>query len=233
MADSQLVEPVRLLYAAMLASVNDERGRSFLMKMADVQGDIVNLDALYCLGVFPFIAPRALWGKVEIDWAEETMVALMKDRNRMALKGAAHENVFGADGSCPSLKQCLLYVDSVGSGDDGFLRTEVGARCSTTSSRTKLSIPVVIGILFSAKTSSARRSADAGSGHKRHPWPGARILLEILRHSYRAAIGRFLGDLENDFVYGFTRSLIAGTAGRIAEAVCRTAELASCTSIPR
>jgi hypothetical protein len=55
MADPELAEPLRLLYAAILAALNDDRGREFLSNCVESPKP-VNLNVLYCLGEFPSFA---------------------------------------------------------------------------------------------------------------------------------------------------------------------------------
>ncbi len=78
--DARLPEPIRLLYAAMLASANDERGRSFLIAAIRKHDAETFPDALYCLGAFPTLASKQARAKTDVRWAEETLIALMTDR---------------------------------------------------------------------------------------------------------------------------------------------------------
>jgi len=72
--------PIRLLYAAMLARVNDARGRSFLVAAVERNEKDSIHDALFCLGEFPWLAPRQVEIKPEIKWAEKALIAVMTNR---------------------------------------------------------------------------------------------------------------------------------------------------------
>lgn len=78
MNNASLNETLRLLYAAILARVNDERGREFLRKSAESPGDMARNEAYYCLGIFPFLGAKKD-DAIETDcsWAEKSLVAIM------------------------------------------------------------------------------------------------------------------------------------------------------------
>lgn len=80
MNDEKQHRLIRLIYAAMLAHLNDKRGRSFLIESTR-DHDIEKLpDALYCLGIVPSLGSRQSQDKTEIRWAEKPMIALMNSR---------------------------------------------------------------------------------------------------------------------------------------------------------
>ncbi len=81
MNDAKLNRTIRLIYAAMLAHLNDKRGRSFLLE--SVQNHDVDAlpDALYCLGVFPELGTRKTRNKTALRWAEPTLISLMRDQS--------------------------------------------------------------------------------------------------------------------------------------------------------
>ncbi|QDU47800.1 hypothetical protein [Gimesia panareensis] len=80
MNDEKQHRLVRLIYAAMLAHLNDKRGQAFLIESTR-DHDIEKLpDALYCLGIVPSLGSRQSQDKTEIRWAEKPMIALMNSR---------------------------------------------------------------------------------------------------------------------------------------------------------
>ncbi len=71
-------QPLKLLYAAMLAACNDERGRTALLDaVKDHKG--ISHDALYCMGIFPFLPPKDTTLKPDAAWAEDTLIGLLSD----------------------------------------------------------------------------------------------------------------------------------------------------------
>jgi hypothetical protein len=75
--DDSLPQTVRFLYAGILATLGDERGRSVLLASSDPDRS-PSRDALYCLGAFLSIAPA----QSDIRWAEEPLIGLITSRNR-------------------------------------------------------------------------------------------------------------------------------------------------------
>lgn len=82
MADPQVHMTVRLLYAALLAAVNDSRGRTFLIDAVRASDAPCFENAVYCLGEFPFLAPPEAKMNTELAWAEPTLVKLMAEHNQ-------------------------------------------------------------------------------------------------------------------------------------------------------
>ena len=72
---------VRLLYAAMLARLNDSRGREFLLHHTRGEQGRINVDAIWLLGAFAFaeLAPKLTDIQTETQWAESEMISLMSD----------------------------------------------------------------------------------------------------------------------------------------------------------
>ncbi|WP_299470042.1 hypothetical protein [uncultured Gimesia sp.] len=94
MNEEKVSRIVRLIYAAMLAHLNDKRGRTFLIESLK-DHDTDNLpNALYCLGEFPSLGSKQTQSKTEIRWAEEPMIALMQNRERFDVT-----NFYGFGGS--------------------------------------------------------------------------------------------------------------------------------------
>jgi HEAT repeat protein len=71
---------IRLIYAAMLAACNDERGREALLKALKEKGSENFTDALYCMGIFSFLLPKNSSVKTETEWAEDPLIGLLKQQ---------------------------------------------------------------------------------------------------------------------------------------------------------
>ena len=112
MTNESTHEVLRLLYAAMLANTNDDRGRAYLRKAADVQGDKLDLNALYCLGAFPFFAVDEDRG-VDIAWTEQLLIDLISNMNTVAVRGTfpgrQRQRATHARGECRS-KRILQFL---------------------------------------------------------------------------------------------------------------------------
>lgn len=72
MADPNLAEPLRLIYAGMLMWLDDARGRAFLLSRTDPEGS-PTIEALFCLGAFLESRPANA-----IQWAEQRLIALLR-----------------------------------------------------------------------------------------------------------------------------------------------------------
>ena len=86
MTNENTDEVLRLLYAAMLASANDDRGRGYLRKATAVQGDELDLNALYCLGAFPFFTVDED-RKVDLAWMEQLLIDLLGNMRPVVVRG--------------------------------------------------------------------------------------------------------------------------------------------------
>lgn len=86
MADESIDQALQLVYAAMLANVNDERGRTFLLKASENHGREIDANALYCLGVFPYLA-AAGDHEADIAWAKKPLVELMRNEKKVTAQG--------------------------------------------------------------------------------------------------------------------------------------------------
>jgi hypothetical protein len=199
MNDEQVVRPLRLIYAAMLASISDKRGRSFLLDAAKLNGQDIDLDALYCLGLIPLLSPRRGEGAVDLAWAEKPLMALMADHRPAMSEGKPVEGRFGktpltvADAtvtftSIPRVlmrtrsaaaRQALLeYVVAQGALAEDVVEVLCG-------NKEPLSIEELLRLEASVKEERPRRV----------------LLAEMLRHEHPRGIERFLGELESGFVY--------------------------------
>ncbi|MFO0906123.1 MAG: hypothetical protein U0939_24155 [Pirellulales bacterium] len=90
MQDSDVDEICRLIYASILASVNDARGRAYLIKAVDTSGPIVDCDALYCLAIVPFLGNDQQQQAVDMSWAESKLIDVITNSAPKRLKGARH-----------------------------------------------------------------------------------------------------------------------------------------------
>jgi hypothetical protein len=79
MEDPAIELPLQLVYAAMLAAANDQRGRDRLSATAAAHDE--NFDsALFCLGAFDRLTPETSKTKTEIAWAQPLMIRLMTEK---------------------------------------------------------------------------------------------------------------------------------------------------------
>lgn len=102
MTDDDTDEVLRLIYAAILANANDRRGREYLSKRARATDPALDVNALYCLGAFPFLAAGS---EVDAKWAEETLVEIMRNMKSVEIRGARRE----AEGGMPVAVAAVHY----------------------------------------------------------------------------------------------------------------------------
>jgi hypothetical protein len=86
MSDEKMDHVLRLLYAAMLANVNDDRGCAYLLDAAQIRDDVLDLNALYCLGAFPFLAADHD-RKVDLTWVEKPLIDLIGNMRQVRARG--------------------------------------------------------------------------------------------------------------------------------------------------
>lgn len=197
MNDARTNQTLRLVYAAMLASANDQRGQNFLLKMSIPLGNTLDLDAVYCLCHFPFLQPRSERHKIKLEWAEATMIDLLKnkkllktvnavgytaDRQRSVSDATVHytdiATVVAWIGSVAGTQALLDYTLAGGSESSEV----IGILCSM---RKPLPIDDLLKLESVTKDSRTRR----------------KILAGILRINTPRGVDRFFPDLESNFVY--------------------------------
>jgi len=83
MQDSSQNSSVCKIYAAMLAHLNDQRGRSFLVDSLQNLSPDQFPDTLFCLGEFPFLGTEKTREKTDMNWVEDTLIQLMKDEKHV------------------------------------------------------------------------------------------------------------------------------------------------------
>jgi hypothetical protein len=89
MADNEVVAPLRLLYAAVLACLNDDRGREFLARNLEERHSESFLDALYCMGMFARLRREKLVENApdtDLTWTEKPLISVMLDQQRISCK---------------------------------------------------------------------------------------------------------------------------------------------------
>ena len=78
--DAEKSAALRLLYAALLATCNDARGRTVLLEALKDPESPSFPDALYCTGAVQFLPPDGSALKPETAWAEEALIRILADR---------------------------------------------------------------------------------------------------------------------------------------------------------
>jgi hypothetical protein len=200
MVEANVAEPLQLIYAAMLAALNGERGRRFLATKAEVAGNQVDLNALYCLGIVPSLMPGGNQDKTDNGWAEPVLTALISNRKAAESKQKPLIEPFG-DGRPLTVADAAAYYSMIPSAlatldsdrarnalldyviAGGRKRSEViQALCGS-----QLTLPIDDLLRLEAISSDSRDRRA--------------ILSQILRHQPLTGLDRFLKDLENGFVY--------------------------------
>jgi hypothetical protein len=110
-------QPLKLLYAAMLAACNDARGRTTLLDAVKNHKNTSH-NALYCLGIFPFLPPKDTTLKPDTAWAEDTLVGLLSDP-ATAEDCAVFSSIIEVLLSCGSKQATAAVVNFALSGAEG------------------------------------------------------------------------------------------------------------------
>lgn len=200
MNDAALDATLRLIYAAMLARANDLRGRAFLLARTKLDDGDVNVDALYCLGEFPFLGPSDSRTKVDVGWAIDRMSELVTSQSPTKVIGTP----FG------DRKDAAQPV------------AEVVERFTTIAAALMLSEkgrPALIDFALSDKPGSAEVKSVLYDAEEPLPTdvllkleaittdPEERrtLMQQLLRHPKPVGLERFLRDLDGSFVYADLR----------------------------
>lgn len=89
MENNEIGAPLRLLYAAVLACLNDDRGRDYLVRNLDDRHSESFLDALYCMGMFEWLRrekPVENAPPTDLAWAEKALISVTLDQQRIVCK---------------------------------------------------------------------------------------------------------------------------------------------------
>ncbi len=205
MSDKTLNLTVRLLYASILAAVNDERGRAFLKMQLDTSDSEKFADVVYCLGRFPTLLPPNSAIKTETAWSEQLMIELMRVRpfvnvqgHKDQLKTSWHADRTVLYSDIPEVlirrntktanKALVAYV--LGRGEEKSKVIEEWFRSDCL-------VPVEIVLQLEKES--------AGLNHEGAGWVARKermdILHQLLKHKHPAVGSKFLRDLEDGFVY--------------------------------
>tara|TARA_R110002111_G_scaffold262878_1_gene342626 strand:+ start:12962 stop:15289 length:2328 start_codon:yes stop_codon:yes gene_type:complete len=192
MNDMQENRSLRLLYAAILARVNDERGREFLKNLAESPGDVPKEEIYYCLGVFPFLGTHVDKKiNTECKWAEQTLIAIMSnpESKKVAFQFSSIPRVLIKINTPAARKVLLDYALQTEGNQKYLIGTSVASLLCTPS--VQLPAENLLQLEAVTKNGSSRRA----------------ILRALLRLKDPAVAERFLGDFENGFVYMDFRDL--------------------------
>jgi hypothetical protein len=221
MNDGELPEAIRLIYAGMLAWLNDARGRTFLLSRADPNGP-PSLDALYCLGLFLSSASA----KTEIGWAERPLIALMTSHTKLVgvkpgFGQGSDLDVADVAGQFSDIPQVLLkmnsaparraVVDYLVANGRNTEKSEIIRRICASLRLFDTPLPVAAGGEVDVAALNLGRSAGGVllpvddllklEAVVQDRYDRIAILSQFLRHKHRSAAERFLKDLEDGFVY--------------------------------
>lgn len=83
MQDPQQPAALRKIYAAMLAQLNDQRGRDFLLKSLQDHRPEAFADSVYCLGAILSLGPQQKKNNIELSWAEAALLDLLKNQEKI------------------------------------------------------------------------------------------------------------------------------------------------------
>jgi hypothetical protein len=193
MNDAKVAPPLRLLYAAILARVNDERGREYLSKSAESPGEVPRNEIYYCLGIFPFLTVRED-DEIATDcaWAEKTLVTIMAkpDTAEVASQFSSIPVVLCRINS-PAARKALLDCALKNEGEPQGLFSEPSVTALLCHSSMKLPAKDLLRLEAVTKDQGTKRI----------------ILRALLRLKHPAAAERFLADLKEGFVYMDFRDL--------------------------
>ncbi len=200
MKSEQLLKPLRLIYATMLARVNDERGQAFLLECLAAEPQ--STDVFYCLGAFASLAPELSQIKTQTRWAEKALIGLMANRKPVRLDETATDSqpktVADAAAHYSDIPSVLMQSES--NEARHALVEYVLAGGSETAEvievlcNTKAVLPVE-DLLKLERVTKSQKDHPVNVRNRRS------LLTQLLRNKHRAAAERFVHDLEDGFVY--------------------------------
>ncbi len=201
-----LPRELRLIYAAMLARVNDIRGRSFLLGNLASQTKTTDVDLLFCLGDSALIAPELANLEAETQWAEEALIRSIKDSSPAHLDTPLR--LTDNDNDRPTVADVTVYYTDIPS---------LLMRIGSAAGRAALVDYVVKGGLRSADAievlcnvgrllpvEDLLKLEHATQFRPNYPvdvMSRRSILIQLLRHKHPAVAQRFVHDLQDGFIY--------------------------------
>lgn len=200
MNDGKTDNVLRLIYAAILARVNDDRGRHYLLQNSQLKDGVLDLNALYCLTVVPFLGSLDLKNNVSMEWAEPSLISFLNDFKRVKTTGGndreKQQTISDAALHYTSIVSVLANLGSR-TARDALLAHALANHQHASQ---------IVGAICRAKTPPTvaellqlERNTEESSGRRQ-------LLSALLRAKATTGLDRFLPDLESGFVYMDVRS---------------------------
>jgi hypothetical protein len=196
MNDSKTDETLRLIYAAMLASANDDRGREFLLKFAKPKDGVLDLNALYCLGIVPFLGPEEFRLKTRMDWAEPTLIHSLNDTTSVTTVGGVMRDTSRQTVSEAAMQFTSIPVALARSGSKAGREALLKLALTDRRASSRI-IPLVCGLETPPTIEELLQLEEVSeeSSDRRQ------ILSAILDSKAPKGLDRFLDDFVSGFVY--------------------------------
>ncbi|HXT60113.1 MAG TPA: hypothetical protein VN699_15850 [Pirellulales bacterium] len=200
MDDEKLPQTLRLLYATLLARANDLRGKMFLINAVEARRSNIMLDALYCLGAFPTIAPDLKEIEVRVKWSERTLISIMLDRS--AVGEEAQADFLGRSAASLSMADAAaIYSEIPAVLMEINTPAACGALIAYVEANPEKGAAIVRDICWSGATLPVedllKLEAVTQAEYARYG-----ILVQLLRQKHRSAGERFYKDVE-DYYFEF------------------------------
>lgn len=221
MADNEIVAPLRLLYAAVLACLNDDRGRAYLVRNLQDRRSESFLDALYCMGMLEWLRREKLVENApatDLTWAEKPLISLILDQQKISCKhpslasldlqglAVADAAVYYSYSQIPSVLTAmnsagaraalLKYIEQIPS--ERSLPKEADGNGSYPTLHEILTEDVIRAMCWretQLPVDFLLQLEPLTVGGRGRGY----LLVQLLLHKHPAAAGRFLQDLESEY----------------------------------
>jgi hypothetical protein len=192
----EVAVPLRLLYGAMLARLNDERGQRYLASSVNATGSEIDIDAVYCLGVFPFLAQQTNPTRVDVAWAEQLVIDLVTNKQSATFVGKPYQEPFQIDGPWTVAEVVTRYshvFDLLRLG-----KSEASRKTLLTLARAE---PVRIDLALAVQPPLSIDELMEFEPLATESWQRRQLLARVLRQNESRFVVPFLKDLGESFVY--------------------------------
>ena len=199
--DADVKNEIKLLYAAILARINDPVGREYLLKSlsqasAKSSGTFIESGEVYqvyfALGIFPFLGDQEPAIPVELAWVEPTLIKLLGGEHGKKLVARSSIPYVMAQTGSPKSKKALFEF--------ALQNTERGDHFFSPDSITRILCDPGTGLTEAELLQLSKVYKDSGIQR--------RLFQALLRLGSREAVKLYLASDENDHFYSDLKSAL-------------------------
>ena len=199
--DADVKNEIKLLYAAILARINDPVGREYLLKSlseASTKSSETIIESgesfqvYFALGIFPFLGDQEPAIPVELAWVEPTLIKLLTGEHGKKVVARSSIPYVMAQTGTPKSKKALFEF--------ALQNTERADHFFSPDSMTRILCDPQMGLTEAELLQLSQVYKDSGIQR--------RLFQALLRVGSREAVKRYLASDENDHYYSDLKSAL-------------------------